>query len=108
MFLNNTRQDLRSIRQMLGHLFSAILSGLRSSGYRIRIFSNDTQTEGQSSYRYRMLGCLSMEQSQLDADINKSQRLRNFTVLHTSINPQVNPIHIVFSSQLTFRIRKDM
>ena len=90
LFLHNSMGDLRSFNRMLGRLFSAIQSGLADTEYRIRIFSNDNRENGRSgSYHLRLLGCLSQESTQLDADLNKSLRLKNYVILHTSVNPQV-------------------
>ena len=92
LHLRDSSHDLQPIRRMLGRLFSALLSSLQRTSYRLRIYSNDSRDlNNPSPFRLRLFGCLSFETEPLDAELNKTLRLRNFVVLHTSINRQVCP-----------------
>ena len=74
---------------MLGKLFSAILSAVRTRGYRIRLFMHSAYDGSQQSWPLRFFGCLSRENGTLETNLNRSLRLSNFTALHKLFNPQV-------------------
>ena len=81
---------LLEMQHLLGRLFSAILSSLKTRGYRIRIYINNTNTEPKNGPIFiRLLGCLSYETNPLEVKYNRIDRRNKFAYLHSEVNSQV-------------------
>ena len=82
----------KEYHRMCGTLFSAIISSLRPKQYRLRLHFNGGSKSSQNFCTMRFFGCLSYEESPDDAQLNRYERLNNYNVLHTEINPRVSLI----------------
>ena len=81
---------LLEIQRLFGHLFSAVLSSLKSRGYRLRTHINNTYVEPDNGRIFiRLLGCLSYETNPLEAEYNRMDRRNKYAYLHSEVNTQV-------------------
>ena len=79
--------------RMLGHLHSALLSGLQNRQYRIRLHISNyrfpTLAPVPISERVRIFGCISYESSSLGAHWNRKERYGHFKHVWNNVNSQV-------------------
>ena len=88
---------LSEMEHLFGHLFSAIISNLKSRGYRIRTHINNTYVEPNNGRIYiRLLGCLSYETSPLEAEYNRMDRRNKYSYLHSEVNSLVSAFVVPF------------
>ena len=78
----------KKFQQLLGYLYSIILSGVNYRRYRIRLYQSSAFKVNH--FVVRVLACLSCETEATDAQINQQERLKCFGILQRDIHPQVS------------------
>ena len=86
---------------MIGKLYSAVMTGMKTRQYRVRLHVNNyTASPNSGCWLLRLFGCLSFEEDALEAQLNRRDRYHHFSTLWTMVNSQVNKIQTkVFSSK---------
>ena len=76
---------------MIGRLYSCLLRAIKDRGYRLRLFVHHN-SDDQLYVKHaplRIFGCLSLEHSTFETNLNRSFRLSNFRLMHKVYNLEV-------------------